>query len=642
MLASFRRLSKSKVGTSIMVLILVLILVGFAIGDIRSVISGGGFSGSSDTLVKIGSEKVSDRDVSRAMDRRLAQVRQENPEATYAMILGDFDQLLSALVDAKTLESFADKFGMVLSRRLEDAQIANIPAAKGLNGEFSEQSYRNFLGQQRITDEEVRMIVRNGLLQQLLIAPAVVNARAPIGMATPYASILLEARQGDVGFVPTAAFRAGLNPTPADIQAFYASNQRRYMVPEQRVLRIAKIGPEQVASIQASEGDIAAFYNANRATYEARETRVITQAVTADRAAANGIAQRVRAGQSFAAAAAPAGFSAQDIAVGPQTKQQFTEMTSAQVANAAFAAPNGGLVGPIQSPNGWHVIKIDGIQRQGGKTLAEARGEIAAKLVGDKRKEALEALVDKVQTALDEGSSFAEAAAAARLAPLETPLITANGASPSSPAYRLPAELTPALKSGFDLAENDSPLVDSLPNDGGYVMVAPARIVAAAPAPLASIRDRVTEDWMNNQASEKAKQLAQSIATKAAGASLADAAKGTPVQVQPVGARRLQLGQFKGNVPAPLAMLFSLGQGKARMVAGTKGEGFYVVKVNRIVPGNAFGQPGLVAQTQREMQESLSQEYGVQFLNAMRQAVGIQRNEKAIAATKTRISGSGS
>jgi hypothetical protein len=42
------------------------------------------------------------------------------------------------------------------------------------------------------------------------------------------------------------------------------------------------------------------------------------------------------------------------------------------------------------------------------------------------------------------------------------------------------------------------------------------------------------------------------------------------------------------------------------------------------------------------MQNSLSQEYGAQFLNAMRQAVGVKRNDKAIADTKTRITGSGS
>lgn len=642
MLASFRRLSKSTVGTAIMALILILILVGFAMGDIQSVLSGGGFGGSSDTLVKVGSGKVSERDIGKAMERRLSQARQQNPEADYAAIMGDFDQLLGALVDAKTLEAFAVKFGLHLSKRLEDAQIANIPAAKGLNGQFSEQSYRSFLQQQRITDEEVRMIVRNGLLQQLLIAPAVVNARAPVGMATPYASILLEARQGDVAFIPTAAFRAGLDPTQADLQQFHAANQRRYMIPEQRVLRIAKIGPEQVANVQPSEREIADYYKANQATYAAKESRVITQAVVPNQAAANAIAQKVRSGQAFVAAAAPAGLSAEDISVGPQTKAQLTELAGAQIANSAFAAAKGAVIGPVNTDLGWRVIKVDDIIREGGKSLEAARAEISEKLVADKRKEAIESLVDTVQNAIDDGSSFSEAAAAAKLTPIETPPIIANGTSKADPNYRLPADLAPALKGGFELAENDAPVVDSLPDNAGYVLVGPARIIAAAPAPLASIQQRVKEDWIANQASQKAQQLAQSIANKAASASLGDAAKGAAqVRIEPVGARRIQLSQFQGNVPPPLAMLFSLGQGKARMVAGGQGEGFYVVKVNKIIPGNALNQPSIIGQTQQQMSEPLSQEYGQQVLNAMRATIGVKRSEKAIQAAKARISGTG-
>ena len=643
MLASFRRLSKSTVGTAIMALFLVAIIASFALADVKGILSGGGFGGGADSLVRVGSEKVSDRDITRAMDRRLSQAREQNPEATYASIASDYDQLLSALVDAETLEAFADKFGFTLSKRLVDAQIANIPAAKGLNGQFSEQSYAAFLNQQRITDQEVRMIITNGLLQQLIIAPAVVNARAAVGMATPYASLLLEAREGEVAFVPLEAFRAGLNPTPAAIQAFYAANQRRYMVPEQRVLRIAKIGTEQVAGVQPSDKEIADYYNANRAQYAPKDTRTISQAVAPDQATANAIVQRLRSGQTFAAAAAPAGFTAQDIALGAQTREQFTTVVGARIAGAAFSANEGAIVGPIQSENGWHVIKIDRIQREGGKTVAEARAEISAKLATDKRKAAMENIVNTVQDAIDAGGSFTEAAAAGKLAIVETPPITADGRSPANAGYNLPPELAPALKAGFELAENDEPLIETLPNDAGYALVAPARVIAAAAAPLASIRDRVTQDWIGDQASQRAKQLAQTIAGKAARGSLVEAARGTPVpvRVEPVKGRRIQLSQFQGKVPPPLTMLFSLGQGKVRTVAGDQGEGIYVVKVNKIIPGNALTRPTLITQTQQGMQNSLSQEYGAQFLNAMRQTVGVKRNEKAIASTKQRITGSG-
>jgi peptidyl-prolyl cis-trans isomerase D len=643
MLASFRHLSKSKVGTSIMVLILVLILVGFAVGDIQGIIRGGGF-GSADTLATIGSERISDRDMSRAMDRRLSQVRQQNPEADYAAIGRDFEPLLDALIDAKALEAFAIKNGFILSKRLVDAQIATIPGTKGLNGQFSEQSYANFLAQQRMTDEELRMIIRNGMHQQLLIAPVAVNARAPVGMATPYASILLEGREGEVAFVPTAAFRAGLKPTDADLQQYYSANQARYMVPEQRVLRIAKIGPEQVASVQPTDAEIAEYYKANAALYAPRETRVISQAVVADQATAQAIANRARSGQSFVAASAPAGLSAADISVGPQTREEFTDLAGQKTAAAAFSAPQGGIVGPIEDEGTWHVVKIDEIRREGGKPLETVRSEIATKLAAEKRKEAVETLVDKVQTAIDNGASFSEAAAAGNLKPIETPPITADGKSHSDTAFQLPADLTAALKSGFELGESDEPVVDPIPNDGGYVLVSPARVISAAPSPLAQIRDRVAEDWIASQASNRAKQLADSITTKAGKLPLSQAVQGAPVpvRVEPVRARRLQLAQFQGKVPPPLAVMFSMNQGVTRTVAGSQAEGFYVVHLKRIIPGNALTQPGLIGSTQTQMQQSLSQEYGMQFLAAIRQATKVRRNDKAIAAAKNRIAGGGS
>ena len=63
--------------------------------------------------------------------------------------------------------------------------------------------------------------------------------------------MMLESREGEVAAVPFAVFRAGLNPTDADLQGFYPANRNRYMVPEQRVLRLARIGPEQVAGVGA-------------------------------------------------------------------------------------------------------------------------------------------------------------------------------------------------------------------------------------------------------------------------------------------------------------------------------------------------------------------------------------------------------
>jgi peptidyl-prolyl cis-trans isomerase D len=648
MLSFFRRVSKSKIGTWVMAAILIAILAGFAVADISNFGSGNvGFGGmSSSTLAEAGDQDVTEREMSEQMQRRLQQVRAENPNADYATIAGDFDALLNSILDERSLIAFGDKYGFRLSKPLIDAEIAQLPQAKGLNGQVSDQSYQAFLAQQRLTDAQVRQIIAGGMLQRLLIAPVAANARVSVGMATPYASMLLEAREGEAAAVPIDQFKAGLKPTDAQLQQFYTANRKRYMIPEQRVLRFATIGPDQVASVSASPQEIADYYNKNQATYGAKETRNLSQVVVPDQATANAIAARAKAGGTLAAAAAPAGSNAAVTSLTDETRQAYSSVAGDKVAAAVFSAASGALVGPLQSDFGWVVVKVDSVKSQGGKTLAQATPEIAAKLNADKRKGAIEDLVNTVQDAVDEGSNFSEAAAKAKLPVTSTPLIVANGTSRADPNFKLAPNMSAAVKTGFEIAANDPPEVVSLGGDQGYVMVSPQQVVAAAPAPLANIREQVASDWINDQAQKRARAAADAIAAKAAqGVSLADAVKQTGVALPPVlplAARRIQIAQAQGQVPPPLKLLFTLEQGKARVAPVPQAKAFFVVKVNKIVPGNATLQPALIARMQGELQQAVADDYAREFLAAVRANMKAKRNESAIATLKARlVSGGG-
>lgn len=638
MLSSFRRLSKSKVGTLIMAVILAGILAGFALSDIRNFGSGDiGFGMGSSTLVKVGNQKIEEREMSEAMQRRLSEVRQQRPDAQYSAVANDFRTILNALIDQKTLIAFAEKFGFHVSKRLVDAEIAQLPDTKGLNGKFSDEAYQAFLAKRRMTDEQVREIIQGGLLQRLLLTPVAANAHVPVGLATPYASMLLESRQGTAAVVPAEAFAAGLKPTDAQVQQFYAKNQGRYIVPEQRSLRIATIGAANVEGVTASEQEIAAYYNSNKATYASASTRNLTQVVVQDQKSAAAIAAKAKAGQTLAAAAG-AGAA---IDLPNQSRDAFASAAGQNVANAVFSAPTGAVVGPMQSDFGWVVVKVNSVKALGGKTLAQAHNEIAAKLTADKRKAAIEDLVDKVQTALDDGSNFAEAAAAAKLSVTDTPLVMANGASRANASVRVPQGLAPALKTGFEIAPNDPPEIVTLPGDAGYAMVAPANVVSAAPAPLAQIKERVARDWIVEQAMARAKAAADAIAAKVSkGVAMAEAVKQAGVSLpapRPIAARRLQIANAQGQIPTALQMLFSLAEGKTRMVADGQGRGFYVVRADKVIPGNAMLQPALISQMQKELSEGVSEEYARQFVAAVQKELGVKRNDAAIAKLQQRL-----
>src|SRR5258708_4880962 len=187
MLSFFRSVSKSKIGTWIIAVVLIAILAGFALADLSNFGTGNlGLGMSSGTLVKVGDQEINEREMSDALQHRLQEARQRRPDADYASIIGDFNPLLDALLDQRTLMAFADKYGFPLSKRLVYAEIAQRPGVKGLNGQPSDQAYHAFLAQQRLSDAQVRQILAGGLLQRLLLTPVVPNPRISLCIAPPY------------------------------------------------------------------------------------------------------------------------------------------------------------------------------------------------------------------------------------------------------------------------------------------------------------------------------------------------------------------------------------------------------------------------------------------------------------------------
>jgi peptidyl-prolyl cis-trans isomerase D len=647
MLSFFRRASKSKIGTWVMALVVIGIMIGFAAGGISNFGSGSlGFGLSSGTLASVGDQEITERDMSDLMQRGLQEARKDNPEASYASIMSQFMPTLEDTINLRSLVAFADKYGFPLSRRLIDAEIAQIPGARGLNGQVSDASYHAFLAQQRLTDEQLRQVIAETVARRLLLTPVAASGHVGLGMATPYASMLLEQREGEGTVLPAALFKAGLQPGEAQLQQYYASHRSRYMIPEQRTLRIARITPEQVADVAASDQEVMAYYNANKASYAPSDTRSLSQVVVPDQATANAIAGRAKAGATLAAAAAPAGPNAAVTTLADQTRQAYAGVAGEQAAGAVFSAAKGAIVGPVHTDFGWAVVKVDAVKAGGGKTLEQAKSEIAAKLTDDKRKAAIEQLVDKVQNALDGGANFTEAVGAAKLPVTTTPLITANGTSRADPSFKLPPELAPVLQSGFQMAPTDEPDVVTLPNKAGYAVVSPAQVVPPSPPPLATVQAQVATDWITEQAMQRARAAATQIAAKAsAGMSLTDALKGAGVALpaaRPLTARRIQIAMSQGPVSPALKMLFSLKAGQSQMAADPQDGGFFVIKVTKVTPGNALVAPNLITRVQTELGQAVSQDYVEEFQNAVKRDLKVKRNDSAIEAFRARLATSGS
>ncbi len=642
MLTNLRRVIFSTPGKIVALLLLVALGVGFAMMDVQSLGVGG--ASSSGALVQVGDKKLNEQELQDRLRNALERVRQQQPMLDMAQFVrtGGFDQVLNQVIDGMALEEYAAQQGMAVSTAAIDGQIASIPAFQGFDGKFSQQRFDQLLAEQRLTAEQVRSDIRRETLVQWLMAPIANPGPVPAELATPYASLMLERRKGSVGYVPIGAIAPGTPPTGAEIQAYYQKNSGRYTLPERRVVRYAVVTPAQFeAGAKATDAEIAAEYKKNAAQYAATTRRNLAQIIVANEAAAKGIAAKVNAGTSMADAAKAAGLQASTLQ--NAEKAAFARASSTAIADAAFAGAQGAVVGPLRSPLGWHIVRVESIEQVAGKSLDQVRAELADTIAKNKLATALADLRAKIDGEIAGNSTFDELVAGSKLkAETSAPLFPDGRAAQAGETAPDPT-LAQIAQAGFSMEATDDPQLIPLGGEGAFALVKTDRIIAAAPRPLAEIRPGVAEDLVRSRQLDGARKAANAILAKLnKGMPIAQAMKESGLNlpaIQPLDASRGQLAQMGDQLPPPVRLMFSMAEKKAKAIPAPEQGGYWIVQLDDIEEGNAKGNAALIGQTRGQLAQLIGNEYVEQFAAAARKAVKVKRNEAAIAALKAQLSG---
>lgn len=640
MLQFFRNLFKTKLGLLITFGFLALIAVAFATADVANTGSFGGVAGG-DRVAVVGDTKISTSELARAATQALDRARQQNPTLSMPAFIaqGGLDQVLNAMIDRTALAEYARDQGFRAGDNLINSEIRKIGAFRGPDGNFSPQVYQAAISQQGLTDAMVRDDLRQGLLAQLMLEPATVATAFPKAAANRYALLFKERRIGSIGFLPSSAFAPAGDPDPATLARYYQSARNRFIRPERRVIRYATFGPEAVEGrIAPTPAQVEARYKRDAAQYAAREQRSFTQLIVPTQPAAEAIRQRVAGGASLEAAARGAGLRTSQLAA--IDRAALTSQASQAVAAAYFAAAEGALTAPARSPLGWHIARVDSVQRSAGQTLALATPAITAALTAENRARALADLSADVEQQLDEGATLPEVAQTLRLTPQTTaPLLaTGQGYAGGAPA---PAELAPALQTAFQMEES-APQVAQVAADR-FLVFEVTRITPSAVAPLAEIRTDVAAAWRQAEGAKAARAAADRVLAKVSrgstvAAALAAEKPGLPAP-EAINLSREELAARRERVQPPLALLFSMAQGTAKKLEAAGDGGWYVVDLDRIELGRMAPNDPLAAQARAELAQAFSAELTQQVVAAIRKEVGVEINPAAVAAVRRQLTG---
>jgi peptidyl-prolyl cis-trans isomerase D len=639
MITSIRSIMNSKVGAFIALAFCVLLGLGLALGDVTGSGSFGGLSGGN--IAKVGNRNVPLNEFNSALDIQMKSARKENPTLDMANFVegGGLESTLQQLINRYALAAFGEKYGVSVSKRLVDSELLKLPNAKGFDGQFSEEAFRAFLGQIGMTENMVRDDLRQNLFAEQMFPTAAAGAQAPIGLALPYASLLLEKRSGDLAIIPSAAFLPQSPPTDAELDKYFKANLARFTVPEQRVVSYATFDRAILGDkAKPNAADIETYYKANAAKYGGSEVRDISQIIVPTEAAAKSVVDKVTAGKTLEAVATELGLSATKSSV---TKDELTKSASAGVADAVFAAQKGSIAKPVRGGLGWFVVRVQDTRTIAAQSLAQATPEITKTISAEKAAQALADFTAEMEDAFADGASITDVAKSNNLTLQKSAKLIANGQDLANPNYRPDDVMKVILPQAFQMERNGDPqLIEIVPGEK-FAVIAISELEEAAPAPIAKVKPIVQQQWAIAQGKIKAKAAADKVQKavnggKSLSAALAELGVRLPA-TQSVSGSRSELNQPGKPLAPPIALLFAMKNGTTKSLPAPQDQGWYIVNLKNVVKGDASKDTKGIEARRAEMTSLVRDEYAAQLITAAAKDVGVYRNEGGIKEMRTRL-----
>lgn len=600
--------------------VLVWILMGLLIVGLAGfgITTGGG---GSQAVARVGGEKVEADAVVRALDQELRAISTQIGRAlpmSEARQFGIDRMVLARLIGDAALDDAASELGLSMGDAAVQRQILATPAFQGISGAFDREAYRFALDRTGLSEAEFETMLRAELTRET-IASALQSA---VTMPATASRILLdhigEERRFDWLRLDADLLEAPV-PEPGDgaLLAFHDANIVRYTRPETRQITYAALTPAMLAeTIDIPEDELRAVYDAAGERYRRPERRIVDRIGFPDAAAAAAALARIEAGEiDFDALAAERGLGPDEMDQGAIAAGDL----AAEAADAVFGLTEPGVAGPVPTPLGPSLFRVNAILAPSTTPFETARDEIRRDRALERaRGEVLDA-APAVEDLLAGGASIEEIVAET---PLEIGVLSLDagttGGLSDDPVFRGLAEGARAGEE-TDLAGLDG---------GGIVTLRVDAVQPPAPIPLPEIRAQVAADWRAEETARRLVALAEEFAAEiASGTALATIAERIDRPV--TGAAPASRGAVLPDLPPGfLAALFAAEDGGT--IVRPDGDGAILAHVVEVLPFDAASpdNAALTEAVQQQMRAQAADDALVLFVQALQQEAGVSIDQR--------------
>ena len=379
----------------VMFLLFLLVIPSFVLVGIDS----NYFSEKSPVVARVDGHKITQADWDNAHREETDRIRAQSPNVDPKQL--DTPQAryatLERLVRDRVFAAAAQSSHLItsdarLARALQD--IPAIAALKRPDGSLDTEAYRSLVGAQGLTPEGFEANVRRELSVSQVMGGVMSTAFATDAAAKLAFDSLYQRREIQVARFNASDYAKQVNPTDADIEAFYKANAQRFQQQEQAAVEYVVLDLDSVRSgIRVNEDDLRTYYKENLTRLAAKEERrashilinAAKDAPAADREQAKARAQELLAQvrKSPASFAEVAKKSSQDSGSAPAGGDLNFFGRGAMVKpfeDAVFAMKKGEISDVVESDFGYHIILLTDIKTPRQPSFEELRPSLEAEL----------------------------------------------------------------------------------------------------------------------------------------------------------------------------------------------------------------------------------------------------------------------
>jgi len=343
-----------------------------------------------DVAATIGEEKISMAELAEAhagLEKTYRDVYGSAFTPEMAKSLDLRRQALDSLVRRKLMLAEAAAIGLIASDEEVQQEISATPAFQ-VDGVFNEDRYRSILSYNRIPPAEYEASKKEEITIRKMEGLFSASARVSDTEARDLFDLTFRQIRLLVVSSDPAEARGIAPATAGEIAAKYEQTRESYRVPARVKLLVARFSPEKFARKEdPSEEEIQAFYEGNNEMFRTEESRlaypVIIPYTAGTREAARKKAEEV------VAEARKGETRFEEIAKklsrgkGGATWVTRREMLPA-LADSVFSAPVDGVVGPVDTGNGFTIVRINQIKFPESLPLERIRDRVITLLKREK------------------------------------------------------------------------------------------------------------------------------------------------------------------------------------------------------------------------------------------------------------------